>query len=130
MVGVSLVGFSGSMIKDAVKDASTHLLSAAFHTNNTLPNAPVPPPEPIEEPEATKVLLGMFHLFRVLRTRMCTRAAMTRSQGLFSSRHVVDLVFAILDFNLFLADVYASLVVSRQMGSKRCCGMPTCSYWS
>ena len=56
MAGVSLVGFSGSMVKDAVKDASVQLFSALV--NGTVPNAPVPPPEPIEEPEVTKVLLG------------------------------------------------------------------------
>lgn len=63
MAGVSLVGFSGSMVKDAVKDASLSVLSA-FAANGT---APVPPPEPIESPEVTKVLLGtlgtsIFHM--------------------------------------------------------------------
>lgn len=59
MIGVSLVGFSGSMIKDAVKDASVSLFSSFLDSNGTIPNAPpVPPPEPIEEPEVTKVLIG------------------------------------------------------------------------
>ncbi|KAH8107183.1 hypothetical protein BXZ70DRAFT_885192 [Cristinia sonorae] len=54
MLGVSLVGYSGSLIKDAVKDAALTVLGMA----------PLPPPEPIEEPEVTKVLVGvLFVLF-------------------------------------------------------------------
>lgn len=60
MVGVSLVGFSGSMIKDAIKDSSTGFLSSFLDGNGTIPTAPVPPPEPIEEPQVTKVLLGKW----------------------------------------------------------------------
>ena len=62
MAGVSLVGFSGSMVKDAVKDASVALFSSLVGAamNETAPHAPVPPPEPIEQPEVTKVLLGAF----------------------------------------------------------------------
>ena len=51
MVGVSLVGYSGSLIKDAVKDASLSLLRMA---DDSTPS----PPEPSEEPEVTKVLVG------------------------------------------------------------------------
>lgn len=60
MAGVSLVGFSGSMVKDAVKDASVALFSSVAQAgiNQTAPTAPVPPPEPIDSPEVTKVLLG------------------------------------------------------------------------
>ncbi|PSS37422.1 hypothetical protein PHLCEN_2v726 [Hermanssonia centrifuga] len=65
MAGVSLVGFSGSMTKDVVKDASLSFLASSpisalagfISTNGT---APVPPSEPIEEPEVTKVLIGVF----------------------------------------------------------------------
>ena len=46
MAGVSLVGLSGSMIKDAVKEFSTGSFDG------------LPPPEPVEEPEVTKVLVG------------------------------------------------------------------------
>ena len=57
MAGVSLVGFSGSLVKDAVKETVPSFVSAYMFagTNGT---APVPPPEPIEEPEVTRVLIG------------------------------------------------------------------------
>ena len=60
MAGVSLVGFSGSMVKDAVKDASVAVFSSfvTATVNETAPHAPVPPPEPIDQPEVTRVLLG------------------------------------------------------------------------
>lgn len=50
MAGVSLVGYSGSLIKDAVKEP------AVLHDD-------LPPPQPIEEPEITKVLVGPYLLF-------------------------------------------------------------------
>ncbi|TCD66448.1 hypothetical protein EIP91_001328 [Steccherinum ochraceum] len=57
MLGVSLVGYSGSLIKDAVKDAGFVLFGVA---DESVP----PPPEPIEEPELTKVVIGvLFVLF-------------------------------------------------------------------
>ncbi|GJE86894.1 DMT family transporter [Phanerochaete sordida] len=64
MAGVSLVGFSGSMVKDAVKDSSIQMFSALVGSamNGSDPSAPVPPPGPIEEPEVTKVLLGVFFI--------------------------------------------------------------------
>ncbi|KAI0086329.1 hypothetical protein BDY19DRAFT_960848 [Irpex rosettiformis] len=52
MFGVGLVGLSGSMIKDAVKDAAVHLLSNM--------DTPGSSPTPADEPEVTKVLLGVF----------------------------------------------------------------------
>ena len=67
MTGVSLVGFSGSLVKDAVKETVLpSLVSTAFTTFAGVPlgfdgtngTAPVPPPEPIESPEVTKVLIG------------------------------------------------------------------------
>lgn len=52
MAGVSVVGLSGSMIKDVVKEELISLFTG------------LPPPEPIEQPEATKVLVGiLFVLF-------------------------------------------------------------------
>ncbi|RPD65942.1 hypothetical protein L226DRAFT_530075 [Lentinus tigrinus ALCF2SS1-7] len=50
MAGVSLVGLSGSMVKDAVKESSVGTFDE------------IPPPEPIEEPEVTKVLVGVFFI--------------------------------------------------------------------
>ena len=68
MAGVSLVGFSGSLVKDAVKEtaASIPVLSTLVYTFAGTPlngTAPVPPPEPIESPEVTKVLLGASFSF-------------------------------------------------------------------
>ncbi|OCH95605.1 hypothetical protein OBBRIDRAFT_788152 [Obba rivulosa] len=58
MAGVSLVGYSGSLIKDAARDTNG---------NTTAIAAPallqdVPPTQPIEEPEVTKVLVGVFFI--------------------------------------------------------------------
>ncbi|RDX48330.1 hypothetical protein OH76DRAFT_1404907 [Lentinus brumalis] len=50
MAGVSLVGLSGSMVKDAVKEPGVNTFGE------------IPPPEPIEEPEVTKVLVGVFFI--------------------------------------------------------------------
>jgi len=55
MCGVALVGFSGSLIKDSVKEALFYLL-------NKSSNADLPPPEPIDRPEATTVLVGVFFI--------------------------------------------------------------------
>ena len=51
MLGVSLVGYSGSLIKDAVKDASMTLFRMV---DDGIP----PPPVPTEDPEVTKVVVG------------------------------------------------------------------------
>jgi hypothetical protein len=48
MAGVSLVGFSGSLIKDTVNEIVA----------NAIPAFRSAAPEPIEKPEATKVLIG------------------------------------------------------------------------
>lgn len=56
MSGVGLVGFSGSLIKDAIKDSPLPAL-AGFSM------ADLPPVEgegPIDEPEVTTVLVGEF----------------------------------------------------------------------
>jgi drug/metabolite transporter (DMT)-like permease len=57
MGGVALVGFSGSLIKDTVKDAIVLLLAKPANTN-----ADLPPPEPIDTPEATTVVVGVFFI--------------------------------------------------------------------
>ena len=55
MSGVALVGLSGSLIKDTVKEALVSLL-------NMPRDADLPPPEPIDKPEATTVLVGEISL--------------------------------------------------------------------
>ncbi|KAE9406384.1 hypothetical protein BT96DRAFT_251360 [Gymnopus androsaceus JB14] len=55
MSGVTLVGFSGSLTKDTVKEAIVSLLNMPSHAN-------LPPPEPIDTPEATTVLVGVFFI--------------------------------------------------------------------
>lgn len=57
MSGVALVGFSGSLIKDVVKDSpiSGYLPSILGGSG-----ADLPLPGPIEEPEVTTVLVGEF----------------------------------------------------------------------
>ncbi|KAJ7109202.1 hypothetical protein C8R44DRAFT_801891 [Mycena epipterygia] len=57
MTGVGLVGFSGSLIKDVVKESV--ILSRMFSSLITeLPE--LPPPEGTDQPEATQVLVGVF----------------------------------------------------------------------
>jgi hypothetical protein len=53
MSGVALVGYSGSLIKDAVKEAVVHHLARALNLQHD------PKKKAIEEPEVTKVLVGM-----------------------------------------------------------------------
>lgn len=55
MAGVSLVGLSGSMVKDAVKEPSLNV------------SDDLPLPEPVEEPEVTKVLVGESNNYRAAR---------------------------------------------------------------
>lgn len=52
--GVALVGYSGSLIKDAVKEAVVH------HVARTLNLEHDPSKKAIEDPEVTKVLIGEF----------------------------------------------------------------------
>jgi len=56
MSGVALVGYSGSLIKDAVKEAVVHHLARALN----LPHDPSK--KAIEEPEVTRVLVGMSQI--------------------------------------------------------------------
>lgn len=58
MAGVSLVGYSGSLIKDPIREETNSLLTIA-RAFATRAEAPLPTPEPIEEPEVTKVLIGV-----------------------------------------------------------------------
>ncbi|KAJ6547386.1 hypothetical protein B0H19DRAFT_1211964 [Mycena capillaripes] len=59
MTGVGLVGFSGSLIKDVVKESV--VLSRMFSSFiSDLPE--LPPPEGTDQPEATKVLIGVFFI--------------------------------------------------------------------
>lgn len=53
MTGVGLVGFSGSLIKDVVKEPLINYVGSLTGHSSDLP-----PPEPIEKPEATTVLVG------------------------------------------------------------------------
>ncbi|KAF9566265.1 hypothetical protein CPC08DRAFT_682585 [Agrocybe pediades] len=56
MSGVALVGYSGSLVKEAVKETVVHNLARALglqHDPNT---------KAIEEPEVTKVLIGIFFI--------------------------------------------------------------------
>lgn len=52
MFGIALVGYSGSLIKDAVKEAVVHHLARALNLQHD------PSKKLIEEPEVTKVLVG------------------------------------------------------------------------
>lgn len=52
MAGVGLVGFSGSLIKDAVKESLAQYLSHPAFSQDA--------PEPIDKPEATAVLVGKW----------------------------------------------------------------------
>ncbi|KAI0256285.1 hypothetical protein BJV78DRAFT_1118237 [Lactifluus subvellereus] len=58
MAGVSLVGFSGSLIKDTLQPVAPSLVS---FLSSTPANGP-PANEPIETPEATKVVIGVFFI--------------------------------------------------------------------
>ncbi|KAK0210605.1 hypothetical protein DFS33DRAFT_1250905 [Desarmillaria ectypa] len=58
MSGVGLVGFSGSLIKDAVKE----FVGQSMPTWIASASSDLPPPEPIEKPEATTVLVGIFFI--------------------------------------------------------------------
>jgi hypothetical protein len=55
MAGVSLVGYSGSLIKDTIKDSG--IASTLIRRFVEPPNG-IPPPEAIETPEPTTVLVG------------------------------------------------------------------------
>jgi hypothetical protein len=59
MAGVSLVGLAGSLIKDAVRE-DANVFVVLKRTLADLPNEDSPELEPIPNPAATKVLLGVF----------------------------------------------------------------------
>jgi len=54
MSGVALVGYSGSLIKDSVKEAVVHHLARALDLRYDSGK------KAIEEPEVTKVLVGKY----------------------------------------------------------------------
>ncbi|KAH9978947.1 hypothetical protein BGW80DRAFT_1281977 [Lactifluus volemus] len=58
MAGVSLVGFSGSLIKDTLHPVAPSLVTLLDLTPANEP----PANEPIEMPEATKVVIGVFFI--------------------------------------------------------------------
>ncbi|KZT11542.1 uncharacterized protein LAESUDRAFT_720793 [Laetiporus sulphureus 93-53] len=62
MAGVSLVGYSGSMIKDAVKEPNASIINMATPSAGFRVLEDLPSPQPIEEPEITKVLVGVFFI--------------------------------------------------------------------
>jgi hypothetical protein len=55
MAGVSLVGFSGSLIKDTLRPIAPSLVRLL----DSIPATGPPVNEPIDEPEATKVVIGI-----------------------------------------------------------------------
>ncbi|THU99342.1 hypothetical protein K435DRAFT_855761 [Dendrothele bispora CBS 962.96] len=60
MSGVALVGFSGSLIKDSVKESA--IVNYLAPSWSSLSDSDLPPPEPIDKPEATTVLVGVFFI--------------------------------------------------------------------
>ena len=54
MSGVALVGYSGSLIKDSIKESVVHNLARALGLHHD------PHVKATEEPEVTKVLVGTF----------------------------------------------------------------------
>ncbi|KAF8921459.1 hypothetical protein CPB85DRAFT_1428442 [Mucidula mucida] len=54
MAGIGLVGFSGSLIKEATKESIGQYLARPAYGSNA--------PEPIDRPEATAVLVGVFFI--------------------------------------------------------------------
>jgi hypothetical protein len=55
MAGVSLVGFSGSLIKDTLHPIAPSLVNLL----ESIPATGPPANEPIDNPEATKVVIGI-----------------------------------------------------------------------
>ncbi|KAH9954132.1 hypothetical protein BC827DRAFT_1144571 [Russula dissimulans] len=58
MTGVSLVGFSGSLIKDTLHPIAPSLAKLL----ESIPATAPPVNEPIDQPEATKVVIGVFFI--------------------------------------------------------------------
>ena len=95
MSGVALVGYSGSLIKDAVKEAVVHHLARALNLQHD------PSKKAIEEPEVTKVLVGMsqikspllialIYTYRFPRDFLCiVRPNFVRSLVPFNAKHML-----------------------------------------
>ena len=64
MAGVLLVGFSGSLIKDAVKEGVTDPLARVIRVVSNSVRA-----EPDDKPEVTQVVLGIARLILTGRRR-------------------------------------------------------------
>ncbi|CDO70723.1 hypothetical protein BN946_scf184798.g38 [Trametes cinnabarina] len=77
MAGVSLVGLSGSLVKDAVKESALNLLDE------------LPPAEHVEEPEVTKVLVGVFF---ILFAQIFTAAQFVTEEKIMNRYSVAPLV--------------------------------------
>lgn len=60
MSGVALVGYSGSLIKDAIKESVVHNLARALGLHHD------PHVNSAEEPEVTKVLVGKSPIRRLI----------------------------------------------------------------
>ncbi|KAI9511169.1 hypothetical protein F5148DRAFT_1325480 [Russula earlei] len=58
MAGVSLVGFSGSLIKDTLSPIAPSLV----HLLDSIPATATPADQPINQPEASKVVIGVFFI--------------------------------------------------------------------
>jgi len=58
MAGVSLVGFSGSLIKDTLHPIAPSLVKLL----DSIPVTAPPANEPIDQPEATRVVIGVFFI--------------------------------------------------------------------
>lgn len=83
-----MVGLSGSLIKDTVKENALYMLNAISRLGIRAED--LPSTEPIEQPEATKVLIGVFLiafaqlLFVILHDQTRDRVYVNAVKPLFS----------------------------------------------
>ena len=91
-----MVGLSGSMIKDTVKETANQLLYSLTQSHTLGPrSADLPSPESNEQPEATKVLVGVFFI-------LFAQILLVSSEAKASSRsvyHDYRYVFVLSFFN-------------------------------
>lgn len=81
MSGVALVGYSGSLIKDTIKESVVHNLARALGLHHG------PPQTMTEEPEVTKVLVGEFF-------QPTSNSHSGLNVPLFPSRHILRSICA------------------------------------
>ncbi|KAF9264855.1 hypothetical protein L218DRAFT_998335 [Marasmius fiardii PR-910] len=86
MAGVALVGYSGSLIKDAVKEA-VNILPRLF-----APNADLPPPEPNGQPEATAALIAIEGVLFILFAQVFTATQFVVEEKILGRYSVPPLV--------------------------------------